>query len=140
MEQNDEVDARPHLAHHSTQCYSGCVKRPLKTIGKNRAPDRVFADLAEDAMDLKQLGLIDQHALARIKSLCVDEPPTYSPSRVMTIRTRKARMSQSVFAKLLNVSISTVQKWEAPAADRHPSGAAAKLLQIIEKKGIDALI
>ena len=107
---------------------------------KKAARDRVSADLAENAMDLKQLGLIDQHALARIKALCIDEPPTYSPRRVMTIRTRKARMSQSVFAKLLNVSTSTVQKWEAPAADKHPSGAAAKLLQIIEKKGIDALV
>jgi putative transcriptional regulator len=33
-----------------------------------------------------------------------------------------------------------VQKWEAPAADKHPSGAAAKLLQIIEKRGIDAIV
>jgi hypothetical protein len=48
-------------------------------------------------------------------------------------------MSQSVFAKLLNVSVSTVQKWEAPAADKHPSGAAAKLLQIIEQKGVPAI-
>ena len=60
--------------------------------------------------------------------------------RVVAIRTRKAKMSQSVFAKLLNVSVSTVQKWEAPAADKHPSGAAAKLLQIIEQKGVRAIV
>ena len=40
----------------------------------------------------------------------------------------------------LNMSVSTVQKWESPAADKHPSGAAAKLLQLVEKKGVEALI
>ncbi len=49
-------------------------------------------------------------------------------------------MSQAVFAKLLNVSLSTVQKWEAPTAGKHPGGAAATLLQLIERKGIDAIV
>ncbi len=107
---------------------------------RNKVVDRVSADLAESASDLEQLGLIDQRRLASIKALCLDEPPTYSPRRVAAIRIGKARMSQSVFAKLLNVSVSTVQKWEAPAADKHPSGAAAKLLQIIERKGVAAIV
>ena len=107
---------------------------------RSKRVDRVSADVAESAMDLGRLGLIDLHRLARVKALCLDEPPVYSPSRVAAIRIRKARMSQSVFAKLLNVSVSTVQKWEAPAADKRPSGAAAKLLQIIERKGIEAIV
>jgi putative transcriptional regulator len=49
-------------------------------------------------------------------------------------------MSQAVFASFMNVSVSTVQKWESPSADMHPSGAAAKLLQLVESKGVDALI
>ncbi len=105
-----------------------------------KAVDRVSADLVKSGMDLDRLGLIDQHRLARIKALCLVEPPTYTSARVAAIRTRKAKMSQSVFAKLLNVSVSTVQKWEAPAADKHPSGAAAKLLQIIEQKGVRAIV
>jgi len=48
-------------------------------------------------------------------------------------------MSQSVFAGLFNVTTSTVQKWESPVSGKHPGGAAAKLLQIIEKNGIEAL-
>jgi putative transcriptional regulator len=48
-------------------------------------------------------------------------------------------MSHSVFAGFLNVTMSTVQKWESPASGKHPGGAAAKLLQIIKKKGIQAL-
>jgi putative transcriptional regulator len=51
-----------------------------------------------------------------------------------------AKMSQSVFAAWLNVSVSTVQKWESPTANKHPSGAAAKLLQMVETKGIESLL
>jgi putative transcriptional regulator len=111
-----------------------------RTRSRKQVVDRVSADLAESALDLANLGLIDQRRLARIKALCFVEPPTYTSARVATIRTRNARMSQSVFAKLLNVSVSTVQKWEAPAAGKHPSGAAAKLLQIIERKGVEAIV
>jgi putative transcriptional regulator len=49
-------------------------------------------------------------------------------------------MSQAVFAAFLNVSVSTVQKWESPVAGKHPSGAAAKLLQMVENKGVESLI
>ena len=98
------------------------------------------SDLAEIALGLERTGLIDQRQLASIKALCFKQPPVYSPQRVIAIRTRKARMSQAVFAKLLNVSVSTVQKWEAPSAAKHPSGAAAKLLQVIERKGVAAII
>lgn len=113
-----------------------------RTSHKSRqvVADRVSAGLAETALELDALGLIDQHTLARIKTLCFEEPPVFTPARVASIRIHRARMSQSVFARLLNVSVSTVQKWEAPAADKHPSGAAAKLLHILEKKGIQALI
>ena len=58
----------------------------------------------------------------------------------MTVRTTIAKMSQALFATFLNVSVSTVQKWESPAAGKHPSGAAAKLLQLVETKGVEALI
>jgi putative transcriptional regulator len=59
---------------------------------------------------------------------------------VIAIRTSIAKMSQSVFASVLNVSVSTVQKWESPVAHKHPGGAAAKLLQLVENKGVDAVI
>jgi putative transcriptional regulator len=49
-------------------------------------------------------------------------------------------MSQSIFAALLNVSVSTVQKWESAGSGKHPSGAAAKLLQIIDMKGIQSVL
>jgi putative transcriptional regulator len=49
-------------------------------------------------------------------------------------------MSQSVFAGFLNVTTSTVQKWESASSGKHPGGAAAKLLQLIDKKGIETIV
>ena len=49
-------------------------------------------------------------------------------------------VSQAVFATMLNVSVSTVQKWESPSANKRPYGHSAKLLQMVEAKGVDALL
>jgi putative transcriptional regulator len=68
-----------------------------------------------------------------------EKPPGYPPERVVLVRKSIAGMSQVAFAALINVSVSTVRKWESPTADKYPRGAAARLLQIVESKGIDAL-
>ena len=101
--------------------------------------NRVLMELLETAEDLSAYGLVSKIDMARVKALC-EEPPDYPPDRVVSIRTTIARMSQAVFASLLNVSLSTVQKWESPTAGKHPSGAAAKLLHLVETKGVEALI
>jgi len=43
-----------------------------------------------------------------------------------------------VFAAVLNTSLSTVQKWEV--GDKKPSGPSLKLLNLIERKGLEAII
>lgn len=106
---------------------------------KARANSRVMRELLETAADLSAYGLVSKADMAQINALCA-APPEYSPQRVVAIRTGVAKMSQQVFASVLNVSVSTVQKWESPSAGKHPSGAAAKLLQIVETKGIEAVI
>ncbi len=54
-------------------------------------------------------------------------PKKLSNMEIATIRS-KAKLSQSVFARYLNVSIKTVQAWEQ--GSRTPSDAALKLLSI----------
>ncbi|MDX0178924.1 helix-turn-helix domain-containing protein, partial [Sinorhizobium meliloti] len=46
-------------------------------------------------------------------------------------------VSQPVFARYLNTSESTVQKWETGA--KRPSGPALKLLSIVRKHGLEML-
>jgi putative transcriptional regulator len=44
---------------------------------------------------------------------------------------RRLKVSQSVFARLLNVPVVTAASWEV--GRRHPSGAALRLLQIAKQ-------
>ena len=71
--------------------------------------------------------------MARMNLIC-QNPPEYTSENGTLIRVEKAKVSQSVFASMLNVSVSAVQKWESPSSGKHPSGAAAKLLQLIRRR------
>ena len=53
------------------------------------------------------------------------------PGEVRDIR-RKMKVSQAVFARLLNVPVVTEASWEV--GRRNPSGAALRLLQIAKKE------
>jgi putative transcriptional regulator len=106
---------------------------------KDSEEARMLRELLETAQGLHAHGVMSKVDIARVRTLCA-EPPAYPPERVIAVRTTIAKVSQSVFASFLNVSVSTVQKWESPTADKHPSGAAAKLLHIVETKGLEALL
>lgn len=44
----------------------------------------------------------------------------------------------AVLAAMLNTSLSTVQKWQI--GEKHPGGPSKKILSILDRKGIDAMI
>lgn len=98
---------------------------------------RLLEAVHETAQDLKACGFIDKRALGRYDALCIEPVPTYSPEQIRTLRDRY-RLSQSVLASILNTSLSTIQKWEI--GEKHPGGPSLKLLSILDRKGIEALI
>ena len=106
---------------------------------KSSEESRMLSQLLETAIGLNKYGILSKPDMAKMKLLC-EPPPEYTPDRVIAILTSIAKMSQAVFASVLNVSVSTVQKWESPVAHKHPCGAAAKLLQLVESKGVDVLV
>lgn len=110
-----------------------------RTDKPKSAKTRVLAEMMEMAQALQAHELISRQNMARLKVIC-EAPPAYSPEKVTAIRVGKARVSQAVLASILNVSVSAVQKWESPSSGRHPSGAAAKLLQLIDKRGLEAIV
>lgn len=55
----------------------------------------------------------------------------YSATRLQAIR-EKAELSQAQFARLLNVSVRTLQNWEQDR--REPTGPAKALLRIVEQE------
>lgn len=62
---------------------------------------------------------------------------TFNPEMIKRIR-QKNNISQSVMAKLLNTSVSSIQHWEI--GHRQPSGSALKLLNILDRHGISPLL
>jgi putative transcriptional regulator len=60
----------------------------------------------------------------------------FAPKDVRRLREAN-KVSQPVFARYLNTSESTVEKWETGA--KRPSGMALKLLAIVQKHGLQIL-
>lgn len=61
----------------------------------------------------------------------IPEPPSdYTAQDIRRIR-EKNHYSQGIFAKVLNVSVKTVQSWETGA--RVPSHVALRLLEVVDK-------
>lgn len=60
-------------------------------------------------------------------------PKAYKARDIKRIR-NKENCSQYTFAKMLNVSIKTVQAWESGL--RIPSGATLRLLEIIDQRTV----
>lgn len=87
--------------------------------------------------DLNKSGLVDDITMRNIKNLCIPEVSEYSPEKIISIR-KKLSLSQAALASIFNISPSTVQKWEQ--GYKRPAGASKKLLDIIDRKGIQALI
>lgn len=87
--------------------------------------------------DLNKSGLVDDITMKNIEKLCLPEIKEYTPQKITTIR-KKYKLSQAALASVFNVSTSTVQKWEQ--GYKKPTGASKKLLDIMERKGLEALI
>ncbi len=99
--------------------------------------NRLLETIHDTARDLPDLGFIDKRAMNRYDVLCIEPVPAYSPEQIRTLRDR-FRISQAVLASVLNTSLSTIQKWEI--GEKHPGGPSLKLLNILDRKGIEVLI
>ncbi|MEO1768014.1 helix-turn-helix domain-containing protein [Thiobacter aerophilum] len=102
-----------------------------------RRKSRILQEVHEMASDLHRIGLIDKRRMREFESLCHLDVHEMSPQKIKSLRER-ARVSQAVFAAVLNTSVSTVQKWEV--GDKKPSGPSLKLLNLIERKGLEAVL
>ncbi len=78
-------------------------------------------------------------AAAKVVAAAHSAPPvpSFTRTRVRSIR-RKAKCSQSTFGILLNVGKPMVVAWEL--GSKKPRGPAARLLDIVDRKGIQALL
>ena len=104
---------------------------------KRKPRSNILAAVHEGARDLYGAGFIDKRRMAEFDALCLDPVPEFTSTRIKSLRHRH-RLSQAVLAAVLNTSISTVRQWEI--GDKRPSGPSAKLLDLLDRKGLDALL
>ena len=95
-----------------------------------------FAAINGVAKGLQRAGVINKTTMREYDDLCLDKLPEFNARDIKRIRER-AHVSQPVFARYLNTSESTIQKWEA--GDKKPSGMALRLLRVVEKHGLEVL-
>ncbi|MEW5903965.1 MAG: DNA-binding transcriptional regulator [Pseudomonadota bacterium] len=104
---------------------------------KTQPKSDAFAAIHSAASGLHRAGAITKTTLREYDALCLDAVPEFKAEDIKRIR-EHAHVSQPVFARYLNTSESTVQKWET--GQKRPSGMALRLLSVVEKHGLEVLV
>lgn len=98
--------------------------------------DNLLDVLHNTAQGLHAAGLLDNATMRKFDANCLPEIHEYSAEQIKKLRLR-IKASQAVFAAYLNISPSTVQKWEQ--GQKHPNGTSLKLLNLVDRKGLSVL-
>jgi putative transcriptional regulator len=95
-------------------------------------------EMYETARELHATGFINKRRMDEHEALYrANQVPQYTGESVKALRSR-LNMSQTVLAAIINTSAATVRSWETGA--KKPGGPTCKLLDILERKGIDTLL
>jgi putative transcriptional regulator len=108
---------------------------------KKKTNTRLTKELLEMAKGMHASGIMTDAACEKItmrhfEDVCTTTQPLTGDD-IRALRTR-ARMSQAVFAHLLNVTTGYVSQLERGI--KRPTGAALVLLNVIRRKGIAAIL
>jgi putative transcriptional regulator len=95
-----------------------------------------FEAIHSSVAGMYRAGTVNKATMRRFDQSCLAAPEPMKPAEIKRIR-ESQRVSQPVFARYLNTSESTVEKWERGA--KRPSGMALKLLTIVQKHGLKLL-
>lgn len=94
--------------------------------------DSVKEAIASTVRDMQEVNLPVSFTEKELSKLGVKlEPVTITADEIQNIR-KTLGLSQSVFAKLLNVSLSSVRQWEQGI--RTPSGSTMVLLELLQRE------
>lgn len=108
------------------------MKRAIK-----KTKSKILSAVHETASDLHHIGLIDKRKMQKYDLLCLEPVEEYDSKQIKALRLR-LQVSQVVLAAVLNTSASTVRKWEI--GEKHPGGPSLKLLSLLDRKGLEALL
>lgn len=109
---------------------------------KTMPPSRRIKALMEMADDALRAGVMDAatHAKITLRHLggkANAAPPPITGDQIRKLR-EDAHLSQAVFARYLNLTVGYVSQLER--GSKRPSGPALVLLDVIRRKGIEAIL
>jgi putative transcriptional regulator len=104
------------------------------------AKTKYKSDLSEavhtSAAMLLKVGALDKTTMRDFDARHLSVAAYIDPAHIKKLREAN-NVSQPVFARYLNTSESTIEKWETGA--KRPSGMALKLLMVVQKYGLEVL-
>lgn len=93
--------------------------------------------IIDAALEAARDAKLDKVTMDKLELLALPEIKELTPAQIRELRER-SKLSRAVWAKVLNVGTTTVQKWEAGST--RPEGAAVKLLNIVNTQGVATLL
>ena len=117
------------------------MRKPIKAKRVPRTKTRMRQEIVAAMRGLHKVGAVSERELAKttLRMLgqgALPKVEAMSPNEIVAVRER-AGVSQAVLAAFMNVAVATVSQWER--GERHPTGAALKLLHVVRQNGLDAL-
>jgi putative transcriptional regulator len=103
---------------------------------KSRFKSDISQAVHSSAAMLHKVGALDKATMRDFDARHLAVPAGIEPAQIKRLREAN-HVSQPVFARYLNTSESTVEKWETGA--KRPSGMALKLLMVVQKHGLQVL-
>ena len=109
---------------------------------KTATASRLREAIDETAGDLHRLGLMDaatheKITMRHLAKRAAREPAFITGDEIRHLR-KTARLSQAVFARYLNLTAGYVSQLERGA--KQPSGPALVLLDLMRRKGVEAIL
>lgn len=107
------------------------------TKAKKEKHPGILEVVHETAKGMYDAHIIDATTMREFDELCLPPVKDLSANEIKKIRLRE-KVSQPVFAKFLNTTLSTVRQWEQ--GDKHPRGTSLRLLNLVAEKGLGVLL
>lgn len=109
---------------------------------KKTEPSRLTKALLETADDMQRVGVLDAAAHEKITLRHLGDKATadvrpITGDEIRSLR-ENAHLSQAVFARYLNLTVGYISQLERGM--KRPTGPALVLLNVIRRKGIEAIL
>ena len=103
---------------------------------KRQYQSEALGAIHETLESLEAIGAISKVTMREFDVACLEPVEELNPDQIRALRERE-HLSQAVFASYLNVSKNLVSDWER--GKKRPGGPALKLLNVIQKHGLEVV-